>query len=551
MNLMRHGAIRLLALVVVAFGLAACDGDDGRDGLPGSAGVDGSPGTDGISCWDLNENGIKDLPDEDTNGDGVVDVLDCRTPTGDFTPAALHKGWFEENDYTGGESCMSCHGDIGDMVLMSGHWNWQGTATNIEGFEAEELGKNQIINNFCVAVPTNEGRCAQCHIGVGYSSNSFDFGDRNNIDCLSCHDQTGTYAKAKTPDGRPAEGVDVKAVAQSVAENGGLPTRKACLFCHQNAGGGDNVKHGDLASTLADTTREYDVHMGTDGGDLSCVACHNIKRDEAGNALDHGIGGMPYHSVDEGSLKTCTDCHGDGANIHAGSSVEPIFGVTAHTNLACQACHIPAIARDISTKVEWYWSDAGEDVDPIPVDPVTGRPTYDKMKGTFVWANDVRPTLLYFDGKWDKALIGLNDTFPDATGPENPAVLAAPTADYTTPGAKIYPFKKMIGNQPADVANNKILVPHLWGTITGDNPFWGAYDWNLALQDGANYTGEPYSGEYFFIDTLMYLSVNHEIAPKEQALGMDATCTDCHGAGGIDFTLLGYDADPLSGGTRP
>lgn len=29
-----------------------------------------------ISCWDLNGNGIKD-PDEDVNGDGSIDVLDC------------------------------------------------------------------------------------------------------------------------------------------------------------------------------------------------------------------------------------------------------------------------------------------------------------------------------------------------------------------------------------------------------------------------------------------------------------------------------------------
>ncbi|MGW8370118.1 MAG: OmcA/MtrC family decaheme c-type cytochrome, partial [Gammaproteobacteria bacterium] len=53
--------------------MAGCDdGDDGRDG------TDGTDGATGLSCWDLNENGIKDFPDEDTNGDGVIDVNDCR-----------------------------------------------------------------------------------------------------------------------------------------------------------------------------------------------------------------------------------------------------------------------------------------------------------------------------------------------------------------------------------------------------------------------------------------------------------------------------------------
>lgn len=39
------------------------------------------PGADGINCWDLNQNGVAD-PAEDTNGDGTVDVLDCRGADG-------------------------------------------------------------------------------------------------------------------------------------------------------------------------------------------------------------------------------------------------------------------------------------------------------------------------------------------------------------------------------------------------------------------------------------------------------------------------------------
>jgi octaheme c-type cytochrome (tetrathionate reductase family) len=542
----RKGGIALLALL--ALGLAACDGDDGSDGAPGAAGADGTPGADGISCWDLNENGIKD-PEEDVNGDGVVDVFDCQSPTGDYTPAGLHKGYFSENDYTGGESCMKCHGEIGDAVLMTGHWNWEGVAAGIEGFESEIHGKNDIINNFCVAVPSNEGRCTQCHIGVGYADDTFDFGNRNNIDCLACHDQTGTYKKEPKTAGAPdPEKVDLNAVAGSVAENGGIPTRKACLFCHASAGGGDNVKHGDLSSDLIATTREYDVHMGTDGRvAYPCTECHNLKRGDNGEALDHGIGGMPYHSVDEGSLKTCTDCHGSAANIHAAAPVARV--IESHPTLACQVCHIPQIARKLPTKTEWYWATAGDLDAEIPTDPVTLKPLYDPMKGNFAWGLNVRPSLLYSDGKWEKALIGANDVFPGAT-PENPAVLAKPTADHTTPGAMIYPFKRMIGNQPADAANDKILSPHLFGLKGGPNPYWAKYDWNLALQDGAAYTNQPYSGDYYFIDTEMFLSVNHEVAPKEMAYGNNL-CDDCHLEGQIDWSLLGYSANPAQGGTRP
>jgi hypothetical protein len=243
-------------------------------------------------------------------------------------------------------------------------------------------------------------------------------------------------------------------------------------------------------------------------------------------------------------MKDCVDCHGDQSSIHAGLSVETVTNL--HSTLACQVCHIPAFARETSTKVEWYWEDAGQDIVPIPEDPATGRPTYDKKKGRFVWANDVRPELLYFDGKWDRMMINVNDQYTDL-----PVVLAKPTADFTTPGAMIYPFKKMIGNQVADAGNQTMLVPHLFGGKGGPNAYWGNYDWDLALQDGAARTGQTYSGAFEFVDTVMYLTVNHEIAPKEQALGMDSSCGDCHADGQIDWTELGWSDDPLQGGTRP
>jgi hypothetical protein len=56
-------------------------GPRGAQGDPGLPGPPGTPG--GRDCWDLNENGGKDLATEDANGDGRVDVLDCKGPKGD------------------------------------------------------------------------------------------------------------------------------------------------------------------------------------------------------------------------------------------------------------------------------------------------------------------------------------------------------------------------------------------------------------------------------------------------------------------------------------
>ena len=48
----------------------------------GPPGLEGIAGEDGLSCWDLNGDGVAD-PNEDINTDGVFDALDCKGPQGD------------------------------------------------------------------------------------------------------------------------------------------------------------------------------------------------------------------------------------------------------------------------------------------------------------------------------------------------------------------------------------------------------------------------------------------------------------------------------------
>lgn len=535
--------------------LGGCAGDDGKDGAagtPGTPGVPGTPGTagtNGINCWDLNQNGVADLATEDTDKNGTVDVNDCRAPSGAYDPAGLHKGYFTENAYTGTTQCLNCHGKIGDDVMTTAHWKWEGVSSNIAGYEAGIHGKKDLINNFCQAVPSNEGRCTQCHIGIGWKDKTFDFGNPKNIDCLACHDQTGTYKKGATTAGAPDPTVDLNKVAQSVGTNLGVPPRSACVFCHSRAGGDDNVKHGDISTDMTATTRQYDVHMGTDGGNFTCVKCHQVKKDTAGNTLSHGIGGMAFHSIDEGVMQDCSDCHGAVTSIHAGTSAESL--VQSHSRLACQVCHIPAIARKVSTMVDWRWAQAGLDAAPgtcAAADPAVlpARSTYSKQKGCFTWRNNVRPTLRYFDGKWNRMMLNVNDQYASL-----PVDLASPTATYQTPGAMIYPFKKMTGNQPADSASKSVLVPNLFGNATTDpDAYWVSFSWSRALASGAVYTGQPYSGAYEFVDTVMLLKVDHEVAPAEQAYGKDNGCADCHFADQIEWTALGWTKDPATGGTQ-
>ena len=89
-----------VAMLAMTITLASCSGSDGEQGIQGKPGPQGDsikgdkgdqgdqgdPGADGISCWDLNGNGVGDITvdanNEDLNLDGVVDALDCQGAPG-------------------------------------------------------------------------------------------------------------------------------------------------------------------------------------------------------------------------------------------------------------------------------------------------------------------------------------------------------------------------------------------------------------------------------------------------------------------------------------
>lgn len=451
------------------------------------------------------------LPSVNTTCEGLFPVVPSETEK------STHETIFTEiipEGYTNTADCLKCHSDMGQQLLASSHWLWEGAAANVPGFESEIIGKTNLINNFCIAVPSNEGRCTQCHISSGWKDDTFDFNNAAQIDCLVCHDNSGQYKKGPTTAGAPDEGVDLQMAAISVGD----PTRANCGACHYFAGGGDNVKHGDLSSAMTNATYELDVHMAADGRNWSCQVCHTtVNHEIRGTSEVHSMGG---------ELR-CTTCHNT-KGIHENTIIDD------HTDkVSCQACHLPAFARAVATKTEWYWDEAGQDIDPIPMDEF-GMPTYDKKKGRSVHGMNVRPELLWYNHTWEKMAIGVNDTYTDT-----PVVLSKPLGGKDDPDSKLYPFKKMIGRQPADTVNKRMIVPHLFGMAGGANPYWSKFDWDLAMADGAAYTGVEFSGTVGFVDTVMYLTVNHEIAPPSMALD----CTDCHN-GGIDFTKLGYTEDP-------
>ncbi|NOR47739.1 MAG: cytochrome C, partial [Methanosarcinaceae archaeon] len=116
--------------------------------------------------------------------------------------AAMDHSFIEGPFETGPQvtvKCITCHPDAANEMLDSAHWNWAGPTPDVVGHETETtIGKTNVINNYCIAVPSNEPRCTSCHVGYGWKDSTFDFTDKTNIDCLVCHDGTGTYKKIPT-----------------------------------------------------------------------------------------------------------------------------------------------------------------------------------------------------------------------------------------------------------------------------------------------------------------------------------------------------------------
>ncbi|MFN2283248.1 MAG: tetrathionate reductase family octaheme c-type cytochrome, partial [Anaerolineae bacterium] len=427
-------------------------------------------------------------------------------------------------------TCLMCHPNTAQQVMETTHWTWEYT----DPVTGQVLGKNNVINNYCMAVPSNEPRCTSCHVGYGYTDKTFfDTATEVDVDCLVCHDTTGTYQKFPTGAGYPVLGeakefppgsgkiwepVDLVAIARNV----GRPDRDNCGSCHFYGGGGDAVKHGDLDATLSTPDRELDVHMGTDGANLTCANCH------AGEG--HEIAGRLYTGEQP---VLCEDCHTGENAPHQDSPLGA--ALTQHSEyIACQTCHIPAFARGQATKMSWDWSTAGqmdENGKPLVTKDAEGHVIYDGQKGSFTSAMNVIPEYRWWNG--NTYYLTVNDQI-------SPSQIVPITKFEGARGdGKIFPFKRFTGTQPYDVVNKVLVVPNLFPNNAEDtDAFWRSWDWEKAIISGMAYAGADYSGRFAWVDTEMFWVQNHMVAPKEEAL----QCQSCHSADGrLDFVALGYD----------
>jgi octaheme c-type cytochrome (tetrathionate reductase family) len=435
----------------------------------------------------------------------------CHHPwTPDHSALVAFKGEPGPQDVT--RSCLSCHPKTGQEVLKTAHWNWKGYSPTLKGYEHRiDISLSLMVNNSCIAIGPNLQECASCHIGYGWVDAKFDFTNPANIDCLVCHDTTGTYRKDPGKGGRPDPSLDLAAIAKKV----GRPSRQACGSCHFTSGGAPYTKHGDLEPVLADPPADFDMHMGT--LKMRCQDCHTTA--------EHRIAGMSMSAPAVEGRVRCEKCHGQSPHGVVGMLSRHLDD---HVRaVACETCHIPFIANASPTLLRRDYSQAGQTL-PRRLDQ-HGMPQYDKKFGTLTWGAHLAPTYLWYDGTRNASPVG------DKIDPSSPVILNAPVGEKRNPAARIFPFQVHAAVQPYDTEHKILALPKLL------DDYWVDFDWAKAIAGGMKEAGLPYSGKYGFVETKMYSAVHHEVVSAKRALG----CSDCHSTEAVTCTRCHKNAKEM------
>ncbi len=436
-----------------------------------------------------------------------------------------HTDYFEH--YEGTKTCLTCHQKEAENFFNSQHYQWKGDAPQIINSNKQKLGKMNTFNDFCTSprgnwigfVKNSRGDvvskgCSACHAGKGQLPvDTISKTQVENIDCLMCHasgyrrdlyqNDKGEY-EWKPILWKNQEGLD------SVAKRISSPTRVMCLRCHSASGGGPNFKRGDVEYTLADPTRDFDVHMATAGKNMQCVTCHAGKDHRV---LGRGTDLSGSDTPDKQLTCDSTACHG--------SPPHKLAVLNKHAeSVNCTVCHIPKFARAEATDMIRDWS----------------KPTYnaetDKYSATITLQKDVEPVYAWYNGFTRAQLPG-----ESATRLADGSVgIMTPQGSREDVKAKIFAFKLHKGRLPLLTAKDwliPITVEHFFSNGQIDPAVKSAAKEIYGI-DNANYT---------WVDTTRYMGIFHGVQPKEQAL----KCMDCHGPKGrMDWKALGYKGNPMT-----
>jgi len=454
----------------------------------------------------------------------------AKTQAYSFTVSKTHDPANTSLTWTGYGMCKDCHTTQAQAMYQGVHYQWKGSAAEMTTGPAvqgkmDAIDGSSALNAYCINIQGSWGPCGACHVGTGakpVATASPDAAQLSGIDCLMCHRNSSIatpYSRvrnATTSLFEPAATVDMNNVVRTVIK----PVRANCLQCHAKAGGGDAVKRGDIAIASGNTTdADYDVHMATTRGNLSCQNCHTFANHRvAGRGTD-------LRPIDSSTPVTCssTNCHPVKTDL---TTSHTSYDTSHHVGrVGCQTCHLPMYAKD-ATDVAPTASNPMEFTEVFRTwEQAEWNSTLNRFEPVPTKAGNLIPKYLFWNGtSWG------NNSFDDA-------VIDPATGNYKISrpvgaidgqaGTKLYPFKYKTARQA--LANGK-LVALKTATFFAN----GVYD--PAVQDGLAYMGMA-GAPYTTVTTDEYQLLNHQIPTKASVL----SCADCHGnTSRMNLPAMGY-----------
>ncbi len=480
------------------------------------------------SAFGSNSHDYATIEPLDSDGDGYSNITEINAGTfpgnASSVPAttdttlppvtAPSGGTHSSEVWTGTQQCLQCHTKQANEVHGSVHYQWQGEAPyNISG-PAIQGKLNTAINSYCVNILGNWNVCGNCHAGLGAKPEAAATGAQlANIDCLVCHQKD--YKRKKVNGVFVPDTANMTITMDQAVQTVHKPGRANCLQCHAKAGGGDNNKRGDIALAHVNTTdRNFDVHMATTGGNLTCQSCHVTQ--------NHRIAGRgsDLRETDLDVAVTCTSCHTNKLSPTGHTTAD----VNRHVNkVACQTCHIKAYARNASdtaasesTEVDRDWTKSEWSAANNRWEPSISR------------GSNLKPVYAFWNGYSYNHNMGETAVMDPATG-RYPT--SRPEGGINDAQSKLFPFKYKTALQPFATSLSKLIA-----LDTG--VFMSTGDIDAAVEQGLINMGLNSSQPYSFVETDTYQLITHEAMPSSQSL----TCNACHGSAATQMNLqdMGY-----------
>lgn len=391
------------------------------------------------------------------------------------------------------QQCITCHETRADDLRKSIHWNWE--RERVVNGQTTRSQKATDLTRFALAAAANREACRRCHISTlpgGQQPVSQD--PPTDINCLICHDTTGTYQPE-------VQETELEKIVRAV----GKPSARNCRSCHDQQCG---------LTPDTDKTITADVHLQRHG--FTCQRCH------PGNG-HHEFKRTLAKTTGPTKTEGCASCHTQAPHLLA--------RLNQHATLiGCQSCHIPEYGNNSPAVISWnrLLSDSKE-----TTYQAGSKRLFDQG---FILGQHVTP-LYFWDNGSERAY-----TRGEKIQPEQTTLLQGPGP--RTPASKIMPFTVQYGTQLYDSKYRYLISPKL---SQAEAPFLNTEKRTLSIKEGMDAIRLPYSGQYGFTTTAGYRRLNHGVVAADKALD----CMNCHGAGSMfNWQNLGYEKDPWASDSK-